>query len=43
MSGELISSLKNGELANSGILTHLTQLIRESYENKSDLKGLNNI
>jgi|688.fasta_scaffold1636299_1 hypothetical protein len=43
MSGELISSLKHGELANSGILTHLTQLIRESYENKSDLKGLNNI
>lgn len=43
MSGELISSLKHGELANSGILTHLTQLIRESVENKSEIKGLNNI
>jgi hypothetical protein len=43
MSGELISSLQNGELANSGILSHLTKLIRESVENKSQLKGLSNI
>lgn len=37
MSGELISSLQHGELSNSQILTHLTQLIRESVENKSQL------
>jgi len=43
MSGELISSLQHGELSNSQILTHLTQLIRESVENKSQLQGLNNI
>ncbi len=43
MSGELISSLQHGELANSHILSHLTKLIRESVENKSKLQGLNNI
>ena len=43
MSGELLKMLKEGELANSGILEHLSELIRNSVENKSELKGLNNI
>ena len=43
MSGELLAILKKGELSKSGILEHMSQLIRESVENKSDLKGLNNI
>lgn len=43
MSAELISSLQHGELANSHILPHLTQLIRESVENKTQLQGLNDI
>lgn len=43
MSGELLSLLREGELANSGILDHLSDVIRESVENKSELKGLNNI
>lgn len=43
MSGELLSILKEGELANSGILAHLSELIRGSVENQSELKGLNNI
>ena len=43
MSGELLGILKAGELANSGILEHICELIRESVENKSDLKGLDNI
>jgi hypothetical protein len=43
MSGELLSILKEGELSKSGLLEHLSTLIRESVENKSDLKGLNNI
>ena len=39
----LLSLLKEGELKDSGILTHLADLIRGSVENKSDLKGLSNI
>ena len=30
-------------MSKSGILEHMSELIRESVENKSDLKGLNNI
>jgi hypothetical protein len=40
---QLLSLLKEGELAQSGILPHLAELIRGSVENKSELKGLNNI
>lgn len=43
MSGELLALLKEGDLSRSGILEHLTELIRSSVENKSELKGLNNI
>lgn len=43
MSGELLNLLKEGELSKSGILEHLSELIRSSVENQSDLKGLNNI
>ena len=43
MSGKLLSILKDRELANSGVFQHLTELIRSSVENKSDLKGLSNI
>ena len=43
MSGKLIAILKDKELANSGVFEHLTELIRGSIENKSDIKGLDNI
>lgn len=43
MSGKLIAILKDNELANSGVFEHLSELIRGSVENKSDLKGLSNI
>ena len=43
MSGELLRMLKEGELVNSGILQHISELIRAELENKSDLKGMNNV
>jgi hypothetical protein len=43
MTSHLLGLLKGGELADSGILTHFTDLVRGSVENKSELKGLNNI
>lgn len=43
MSSHLLSLLKEGQLAQSGILSHLAELIRGSVENKSELKGLSNI
>jgi hypothetical protein len=43
MASHLLGLIKNGELADSGLLAHFTDLIRGSVENKSELKGLNNI
>jgi hypothetical protein len=39
----LLALIREGELANSGLLAHFTDLVRGSVENKSDLKGLSNI
>lgn len=39
----LLGLLKEGQLANSGLLEHFTELVRSSVENKSELKGLSNI
>ena len=43
MSSQLLNELKQGSLKDSGILEHLAELIRGSVENKTSLKGLNNI
>ncbi len=43
MASQLLALLKEGELANSGLLQHFTDLVRASVENKSELKGLSNI
>lgn len=39
----LLDALTSGELAHSGILDHIAELIREQAENKSELKGLSKI
>ena len=43
MSNNLIEILKDKELQKSGVFEHLSELIRGSVENKSDLQGLSNI
>lgn len=43
MTSQLLTLLKDGDLADSGILAHFTDLIRAEIENKSELKGLSNI
>lgn len=43
MSSHMLENLKSGELAHAGLLPHLSELIRESLENKSELKGLSHI
>lgn len=43
MASQLLTLLKEGDLSDSGILTHFTDLIRAEIESKSELKGLSNL